>query len=140
MLGCFQRQEAAPFDLWPQLWESEGPPGLSGSVPTHTGLLVGPVLTSLVERLLWASRLRMASVLMALYGKKRSLTCSGREVRATQLWEPPQAPTARTRVSAKQEPCRHCVGGRAVKTASIPGTQTEELPLPLWASVSPLVK
>lgn len=29
----------------------------------------------------------MASVLMALCGKKRSLTCSGKEVRATQLWE-----------------------------------------------------
>lgn len=30
----------------------------------------------------------MASVLMALYGKKRSLTCSGREVKAAQPWEP----------------------------------------------------
>ena len=48
------------------------------SAPTQMGLL-----TSLVERLLWASRLRMASVLMALYGKKRPLTC--REGGAVQL-------------------------------------------------------
>lgn len=94
MLGWFQRQMAGPLDIWPsQLRESKGSPEPYGSVPTYTGLLLGPVLTSLVERLLWASRLRMASVLMALYGKKRSLTCSGREVRAAKLWEPPQAPT-----------------------------------------------
>lgn len=126
LLGCFQRQEAAPFDLWPsQLWESEGPPRLSGSVPTPTGLLVGPVLTSLVERLLWASRLRMASVLMALYGKKRSLTCSGREGGEgySAVGTSPGS-TVSTRVSAEQEPCGHCVGGRAVKTASMPGTWT----------------
>lgn len=54
---------------------------------THTGLLLG-FLTSLVERLLWASRLRMASVLMALYGRKRSLACRGRGWRTAQLWDP----------------------------------------------------
>lgn len=38
-----------------------------------------PGLTSLVERVLWASRLRMTLELMLLYGKKRSLTCGGAE-------------------------------------------------------------
>lgn len=43
-------------------------------------------------------------------------------------------------VAAQQEPCRCCVGGRAVKTASCPELGPEELILPLWTSVSPLVK
>lgn len=76
LAGVVSKQKAGPLDIWPfPLRESQEPTGPSGSVPTHTGLRWGPVLTSLVERLLWASRLRMASVLMALYGKKRSLTC-----------------------------------------------------------------
>lgn len=65
------------------LWESE----VSLS-PLHPGLLSGRDLTSLVVRLLCASRLRMASVLRARCGKKRSLAYSGREVRPTQPWQP----------------------------------------------------
>lgn len=47
--------------------------------PHHTGGLSGPALTSLVERVLWTSRLRMALVLMLSYGKNRSLACGGAE-------------------------------------------------------------
>ena len=76
---------------------------------------------------MWASRLRMASVLMALYGRKRSLACRG----GGQLscGTPPQAPTVRISKSAKQDPPRpathrrHGVKGRAMKT-SLQGTRT----------------
>lgn len=62
-------------------------------VPT-TGGLSGPALTSVVERVLWTSRLRMALVLMLSYGKNRSLACGGeRELRAFQHEKHPSTPT-----------------------------------------------
>lgn len=108
--------------------------------PRHTLGSSRPVLTSLVVRLLCASRLRMASVLMARCGKKRSLTCSGGEVRPTQPWERSPASQGARLNTCCAEPL-HTWCRRQGSGSSLAAWNWDlELAAALCTSISPLVK